>query len=140
MLTDNQKLFLADHGEGELTDMAQYATATNSHYIKHDQTCSAEEADTRIWLHAYQSSGKRVPRYRCTVHRSNGGQPNSGCLYTNRLGQPKTYISITKLVDALKRDPDLAGIPEEERPKILVSLYALSGCDYTSLLGMVKSA
>ena len=32
MLTDNQKLslFVAGHGEGEFTDMAQYATATNS--------------------------------------------------------------------------------------------------------------
>ena len=63
MLTDNQKLFVAGHGEGELTDMAQYATATNSHNIKHDLTCSAEEADTRIWLHANQSSGKRVLVY-----------------------------------------------------------------------------
>ena len=138
MLTDNQKLFVAGHGEGELTDMAQYATATNSHNIKHDLTCNAEEADTRIWLHANQSSGKRVLVY----------SPDTDVLYialmmvnpivkdiciqTNRLGQARTYISITKLVDALKRDPDLAGIPEEERPKILVSLYVLSGCDYTS--------
>ena len=35
-------------------------------------------------------------------------------------------------MNALERDPDLVGIPEEERPKILVNLYALSGCDYTS--------
>ena len=55
------------------------------------------------------------------------------CIQTNRLGQPRMYISITKLVDALKQDPDLVGIPEEERTKILVSLYALLGCDYTSL-------
>ena len=48
MLADNQKLFVEGHGEGELTDMAQYATATNSHNIKHDLICSAEEADTRI--------------------------------------------------------------------------------------------
>ena len=53
VLTDNQKLFVAGHGEGELTDMAQYATAT----------CSAEEADTRIWLHANQTCGKRVLVY-----------------------------------------------------------------------------
>ena len=138
VLTDNQKLFVAGHGEGELTDMAQYATAANSHNIEHNLTCSAEEANTRIWLHANQSSGKRVLVYSPDTDVLHiallmvNPIAKDVCIQTNMLGQPRAYISITKLVNALERDPDLAGIPEEERPKILVNLYALSGCDYTS--------
>ena len=47
------------------------------------------------------------------------------CIQTNKPGQPRTHLSVTKLLSALDRDPDLAGIPPEERPKSLVSVYAL---------------
>ena len=123
MVTENQKLFDAGHGEGELTDTAQYASTTNSHNIEEKSTCNTEEADTRIWVHVNQSPGKRVLVY----------SPDTDVLHiallviniilnksmhTNWLGQPKMYISITKLVNALQQDPDLVAIPEEERAKI----------------------
>ena len=54
------------------------------------------------------------------------------CLQVNPLGKPKQVLSITKLIEALKNDPYLRHIPEEDRPATLVSLFILSGCDYTS--------
>ena len=138
MLTDNQKLFVAGHVEGEFTDMPQYATVTNSNNSEHTLTCSAEEADTRIWLHANFSSGKKILVYSPDTDGLNiallivNPIAKDVCIQTNRLGQPRRYISVTKLVNALQRDPELAGISEEDRPKILANVYALSGCDYTS--------
>ena len=58
MVRDDQKLFVAGHGEGELTDKAQYATTKSSHNTEETLTSNAKEADTRIWLHANQSPGK----------------------------------------------------------------------------------
>ena len=135
MLTDNQKLFVAGHGEGEFTDMPQYATATNTNNNEHTLTCSAKEADTRIWLHANFSSGKKILVYSPDTDVLNIAPmivnpiAKDVCIQTNRLGQPRMYISVTKLVNAF---PELAGISEEDRPKILANVYALSGCDYTS--------
>lgn len=138
ILKDNQKIYVAGHGVGENANTAQYTTSTNSHNSDPNLTCNADEADLRIWLHVGKCQGKKLLVY----------SPDTDVLHiallmvnpltmdvyiqTNKLGQPRTYISITKLTSALSRDPDLAGIPQEDRPKVLVSLYALSGTDFTS--------
>lgn len=138
MLSNNQKLYVAGHCEGDQTDLALYATATRSHNTDHTLTCDAVEADTRIWLHANKSKGERVLVYSPDTDVMHiallmvNPVIKDVCIQTNKLGKPRTYISIRKLLNALERDPDLAGIPQEERPKVLVSLYTLSGSDYTS--------
>ena len=93
-----------------------------------------------MWLHASQTSEKKILVY----------SPDTDalfisllmvnpiiqdvCLQVNPLGKPRQVLSITKLIEALKNDPYLImrGIPEEDRQASLVSLYILSGCDYTS--------
>ena len=41
-------------------------------------------------------------------------------------------ISISSLLKSLENDPYLIDVLPEERPKLLASVYILTGCDYTS--------
>ena len=44
----------------------------------------------------------------------------------------RLFVNVNKLVDSIKRDPDLAMIPEEHRASAISATYVASGCDYTS--------
>ena len=52
-------------------------------------------------------------------------------LSKNITESPK-FLSMNNLMAALNNDPDLACIPYAERPQLLQSLYACTGCDYIS--------
>ena len=137
-LEDNQKIFVAGHCDREAGDMAYFSSRTSSNEVDVSLTCNAEEADTRMWLHMSKTSGEKVLLYSpdtdalfislLTVNPI----VKDVCLQVNPLGKPKLVLSITNLREALNSDPCLKCIPEEDRPPSLVSVYILSGCDYTS--------
>ena len=131
-LTVKEYLWL-DTKEG---DLAYYTICTISNATDATLKCNAEEADTRMWLHASKA------REKILVYSPDAGAlfisllmvnpiVKDVCLQVNPLGKPKQVLSITQLIEALKNNPYLRCIPGEDRPASLASLYILSGCDYT---------
>ena len=47
-------------------------------------------------------------------------------------GKPRNVLSLNAIVDALNHDPDVATVAPEEHAKVMVSLYTLTWCDFTS--------
>lgn len=87
----------------------------------------AEEADTRVWLHALRSEGTR--KFICSPDTDvfHIGLPILGPT-VHVIVQLNFYISIEhrylhldKLCTALNTDPDLSITPHETRPKLLKS-------------------
>ena len=108
---DDQKVFVALHHDGKDGDLAYYSNCTASKVTDATLTCNAEEADTRMWLHASQTSGKKILVY----------SPDTDALFisllmvnpiiqdvylqVNPLGKPRQVLSLTKLIEALKMIP-----------------------------------
>ena len=100
--------------------------------------CNAEEADTRLWLHAIKSEGRKKLVF----------SPDTDTLFiglgivnvltmdvviqVSKGASDKKFVHLNALVQAISTDVDLNPIPTEDRPKVLQSLFALSGCDFTS--------
>lgn len=52
----------------------------------------------------------------------------------------KKLLHLNQLTNSLTQDPDLAAIPLQQLPLVLQTLYAATGCDYTSFFsGLGKS-
>ena len=97
-----------------------------------------EEVDTCLWLHAIKSEGRKKLVF----------SPDTDTLFTglgmmnaltmdvviqvSKGASDKKFVHLNVLVQALSNDVDLNPIPTENRPKVLQSLFVLSGCDFTS--------
>ena len=110
---------------------------------------SAEEADMRIWRHAYQTKADRIFIYSPDTDVYNIGLPitfitsHAECIVQINLphSNEQRFVHLKNLKTALENDPDLASIPRERLPRTLQMLFILSGCDYTSYFtGLGKAA
>ena len=138
LLQGNQKMYVSGSHEGPKADKAYYATPLSTYNEEPNLESNAEEADTRVWLHVVKSSGRRVMIYSPDTDVLHIGLLVANTItkdiriQTSPLGKPREVLSLNAIVDALNRDPDLATIAPEERTKVMVSLYTLTACDFTS--------
>ena len=131
-------MYVSGSHEGPKADKAYYATPSSTYNEEPNLESNAEEADTRVWLHVVKSSGRRVMIYSPDTDVLHIGLLVANTItkdiriQTSPLGKPRKVLSLNAIVDALNRDPDLATIAPEERTKVMVSLYTLTACDFTS--------
>ena len=147
LLSGTQKVVVSGFTEGEDEDKAFYSTCTEVKMCNHNLQCNAEEADTCLWLHAIKSEGRKKLVF----------SPDTDTLFiglgmvnvitidvviqVNKGASDKKFVHLNPLVQALSNDVDLNPIPTEDRPKVLQSLFVLSGCDFTSsFIGFGKVA
>ena len=138
ILRGEQNITLAGCFDGDSQDQAWEVNTTSTQQVP-ALLCEAEEADTRVWLHALRSSGckKLVCSPDTDVYHI--GLPLVSQFQCDVIVQISSlssiehkYLSITQLCSALSNDPDLAVIPEELRPQMMQSLFICTGCDYIS--------
>ena len=75
ILTQDQRIYVAGHLDGQEGDLAYYSTCNSSCAIDLTLTCNAEEADTRMWLHASKTNGEKILVY----------SPDTDALYISML-------------------------------------------------------
>lgn len=51
------------------------------------------------------------------------------------LKESTKLLDLNSLINSLETDPDLSEIPFNERPQVLQTLHACTGCDYVSYIG-----
>ena len=144
-LRGQQELVIAGCFGGEHSKNAIGITQFSCNTIPALQ-CNAEESDTRVWLHAFQSVGHKK-----LVVSPDTDVYNIGIallklelfdvfvqlIPINSL--EKKLLHLNSLHKALLHDHDLALIPELLRTKVLQTLFICSGCDYVSFFaGMGK--
>ena len=105
---------------------------------------NAEEADMRIWRHAYQSKATKILIYSPDTDVYNIGMSltsitsHQDCIVQINLPHTREqkFINLTNLLKALDNDPDLAGIPR----KLLANIFQLfQGVTmYRSFLGWAR--
>lgn len=113
-------------------------------------SCSIEstvdESDTRIWLHARNSVGSKKFILSPDTDVYHIGLPlvTSSESVLIQLSRPSDKVlkllNLNLLIDLLKRDPDLAHIPELHIPRILQTLFVATGCDYISFFAGIGKA
>ena len=102
--------------------------------------CKAEEADTRVWLHALKSEGSRKLVCSPDTDVYHIGLPlvsDQSCevyvCISMFSSQENRFLNLKSLCSAVGDDPDLACIPKDILPKLLQMLFIFTGCDYIFL-------
>ena len=142
----NQKLILAGCFDGHAENQAWEVSAHDQQPIPRLNS-SAEEADTRIWLHVFQSFGGRKLVCSPDTDVYHIGLPLiqsvSQDIYVqlSALTSPdEKLLHINSFCSSLFCDPDLALTPEQVRPSLLQSLFICTGCDYISFFSGIGKA
>ena len=96
-----------------------------------------EKGDTRVWFHAHHFN--KVIIYRPDTDTFLIGLPLISCYGLSAIvwAKDRLIVDVDKLLDSIKRDPDLATIPEEDSASAITATYVASGCDYTSFFAGV---
>ena len=115
----------------------------------YEYNSDSNEADMRIWKHAFETQATRILIYSPDTDIYNIGLPllseipnKEVIVQYNVLHSPIcSYLHINNLIKALELDPDLASLPHFHLPKIFQMLFICSGCDYLSYFhGQGKTA
>ena len=137
-------LIVAGGFQGEIQDTAWCVTGNHRPQPNPLYTCSAEESDTRIWLHVRESNAERVlvmspdtDVYNIGLTQTDKSVVVQINLYSSKQLQ---FLHLSNLKTALKHDPDLSTIPNDILPKIFQVLYACTGCDYISFFKGIGKA
>ncbi len=146
-LHPHQTLYVAGAFDGSITDTAWFVKGGNSAQPDPSFTCNSEETDTRLWLHATRTSSTRVLILSPDTDTYHIGLPLQ-CTTDKQItiqisavnSRQLKFLNLTELCSALARDPDLAGIDHTSLRHILQTLYAVSGCDYTSFFSHIGKA
>ena len=137
-LKEHQKLVVGGASDTLERDQAWSIT---ENALEHIETCyrsNAEEADTRVWLHATHSAGRRKLIFSPDTDVYHIGLTCAELASTNTivqlsaLGRELRLLNLNELDNALKLDPDLHTLIPERRREILQVIYVTTGCDFTS--------
>lgn len=146
-LQSHQTLFVAGAFDGDITDTAWFVCGNNKPQPHPAFTCSAEETDTRIWLHVKQTASNRILIISPDTDVYHIGLPLPCITHKQIIVQVSSInscqlrlLNLTALVQALRYDPDLARIDPSILPKVFQTLYAVSCCDYTSFFSQLGKA
>ena len=108
---------------------------------------NAEEADNRIWRHAYQSWASKI-----LIHSPDTDTYNIGLSLLDRNTKQyviqlnvfhsieRKYLNLNNLQTALLNDPDLATLPRNSISEILQVLFVCTGCDFISFFRSLGKA
>ena len=108
---------------------------------------NADEADLRVWLHCVHSAGRRKLIFSPDTDVYHAGLtvvpllPESEIIVqlSKTFKEGSKFLHMNRLLQALRSDPDLLGLPPLIRPQALQTLYVCTGCDYVSFFaGMGK--
>ena len=146
MLREQQRFILAGCFSGDAMDHAWVVTSQGTEPVP-TLNCDAEEADTRLWLHALRSTGTRKLVCSPDTDVFHIGLPiaNSSAMdviiqLNSYTSMEHRYLHLDALCTALHCDPDLAVVPQAIRPKWLQTLFISTGCDYTSFFAGIGKA
>ena len=132
LLRKDLKFCVAGSGEGVDRDEVW---CVKDDGIELEFKSNAEEADTRVWLHASKFTGKKILIFSpdTDVYHIGLSQSthNDIIIQLNCIGRAMQMVSMKAFATALCSDPDLACIPVIERQIIIQVVYVASGCDYT---------
>ena len=106
---------------------------------------NAEETDTRIWLHAKKTIHSKIHIMSPDTDVYHIGLPM--CFNNKEImislsamtSREQKTLNLNNFKLALQNDPDLAGI-NELLPKIMETLYIVSGCDYVSVFSHISKS
>ena len=118
----DQKLIV--HVGGCLQDTWEISGGETPHQTRDLYTTSAEEADIRIWRHAYHTKANRILIYSpdtdvYNIHNvgrfANIHAPHVECIVQINLPHcnEQRFVHLYNLKSALENDPDLTSIPRE---------------------------
>ena len=148
ILSGRQRLIVAGNSNGILRDTAWYSDHCNASLPAFNVFSNAEEADTRVWLHAGKSNARKILIFSPDTDTYHIGMTASSVnlitkevmIQINPTTKPLRLLSLHGLGDAVSRDPDMFDIPHEERLATLQSLYVLTGCDFTSFFSQISKS
>ena len=111
-------------------------------------TTNAPEADTRVWLHAKVTQAHSVlviSPDTDTYHIGLGlpwiHEKHIMVQVSQLSSKGLELLDLTRFVETLKGDPDLATLSDTTIPQTLQTLFVVTGCDYVSFFsGVGKSS
>lgn len=125
-LAGNQTLYVSGAFSGEIIDTAWFVTSTNQPEPDPQFSCNAEEANTKLWLHAHKTPYDRILMItpdtdvymvglclNCTKSKEIIAQINPYNVRQLRL------LHLSRLLTALETNPDLAKVQSSYLPNIL---------------------
>ena len=122
-----------------VADVEQMATSTTTSDEVRQPTLilwtNADEGDLRVWLHCVHSFGRIKLKFSPDTDVYHIGlsavqlMPESDVVQLNKgyHNEEGKFLFLTKLMDALHSDLDLADIPPQIRPQCIQSLYVAQG-------------
>ena len=122
LLRGNQKLVMAGcfqgHAEDQAWEISQEVKQPNPLL-----NCTAEEADTRVWLHTFRSPGSKKLLYSPDTDVYHIGlpllqkYPSDVFVQLSPISSPeRKLLHLNSFCNSLSADPDLAVIPSEACP------------------------
>ena len=137
-LQNDQKVIVGGACEAPDRDHAWSITNRGIERLEPSYFSNAEEADTRVWLHAKHSRGERKLIFSPDTDVYHIGLTYTHCtehdvlVQLSMAGSALKLLQLNNLKDALCADPELHSIPVDKRCEILQVLYVSTGCDFTS--------
>lgn len=145
-LKGDQKLFIAGCSSKIDQNLCLCTTKNAMEEVVVPLTTNAEEADTHIWLHAKFSYGTRILIFSPDTAVYHIGLLNKLSQHEviaqlNTLGTDLKLVALNVLSECFHNDHELSQIDRPLINKIFVTLYVLTGCDFTSFfIGVTKTA
>jgi hypothetical protein len=125
-----QKFVIAGGFTGSLANQAMAVQSTGKPQADPQLSCNAEEADTRIWLHALNTTGRNILILSPDTDVYHIGLPLVANTDLNIIIQLNKFnsrelrlLDMQALVNALTNDPHLAPIPDSLIPRTLQILF-----------------
>ena len=139
LLKDNQWLYVAGSGEGQDGDRVWCTSIDCIEREVPELCCNAEEADTRVWLHAKFASSSRALVFSpdTDVYHIGlaAGMDFDQCeviVQLSSVGRDLQLLHMNHLIEAIHYDPSLSTIPGCDLLGAIQMLYITTGYDFTS--------
>ena len=145
-IKEDQRFIVAGAADNNSQEAVVITHTAPGPYVSTELTCNAEETDTRIWLHVCNSKAQRILILSPDTDTYHIGLPllPPGKEVIIQLSNPGArelnLLHLHKLVDALKRDPDMIHIPPTQIAGIVQAIFVSIGCDYVSFFSGIGKA
>ena len=147
ILQSGQKFVTAGGFNNENRDKAIFVCTNTTPQSDAVLQCNAEEADTRIWLHAVHSAGKKKLVLSPDTDVYHIGLPIVAQTDFDVLVRLSKFnavehklLDVQALIHAFTNDPELAHIPSHDLPSLIQVLFVCSGCDFISFFNGLGKA
>jgi len=146
-LSSHQKFYVAGAFAKQISNTTWFVQGKTSPQPDPIYACNAEEMDTRLWLHARQTQCEQLLVLSPDTDVYFIGLPLQ-CARDKEIilqisdmnSREVKLLHLGRLIMALMNDPDLANVAPATLPKVLQTLYVVSGCDYISFFSGIGKA